>query len=69
VQVTAVKRAEDSSKLIIRLYEPTGLARQTLVQLPYAGIEKEVLLKGFEVRTLRVDPDNNHWDETNLVEE
>ena len=69
VQVSAIKRAEDEEVLILRLFEPTGKPRKTIVTLPYAGIKKEMALKGFEVRTLRVDPSKNTWEEVNLVEE
>ncbi len=69
VQVSAIKRAEDGEGFILRLFEPTGKPRKTIVALPYAGIKKEMALKGFEVRTLRVDPSKNTWEEVNLVEE
>ncbi|MBE0699865.1 MAG: alpha-mannosidase, partial [Anaerolineaceae bacterium] len=68
-QLTAVKQAQDGNGVIIRLYEPTGQPRKTIVSLPYAGIEKEVALKGFEIRTLRVNPQQSLWEEVNLVEE
>lgn len=69
VQVSAIKHAEDGEALILRLFEPTGKPRKTTITLPYAAIEKEVMLKGFEVRTLRVDPLKKTWEEVNLVEE
>lgn len=69
VQVTAVKRAEDGQGMVIRLYEPTGPSRTTTVRLPFAGLEKQVLLKGFEVRTLKVDWKTGQWAEVNLMEE
>ncbi len=69
VQITAIKQAEDGRGLILRLFEPTGKARTTTVALPFAGIQREITLKGFEVHTLRVEPDKNLWEEVNLVEE
>lgn len=69
VQMTAAKQAEDGNYLILRLYEPTGKTRKTLVSLPFAETSQEVNLKGFEARTLRVDLKSRLWDEVNLVEE
>ncbi len=69
VQVTAIKRAEDGSSLIVRLYETSGQPRKTTISLPYAGIQKEITLGRFEVCTLRVDLEKNTWEEVNLVEE
>mgnify|MGYP001086773452 FL=1 len=69
VQLTALKKAEDSDGLILRLFEPTGQARTTLVSLPWAGLQKEVALRGFEVRTLRVDVEQRTWTDVNLMEE
>ena len=41
-QVTALKLAEEGEDLIIRLYEPTGQARTTMLSLPFAGMETTV---------------------------
>jgi len=69
VQLTAAKRAEDGDALILRLFEPTGRPHRTVLSLPYAGFETEVMLNAFEVRTLRVDPSKKTCEEVNLVEE
>jgi alpha-mannosidase len=69
VQLSAVKRAEDGDSIILRLFEPTGQPRSTTITLPFAGISHEVTLKGFEIRTLRVDVQKGLWEEVNLVEE
>jgi alpha-mannosidase len=69
VQVTAVKQAEDGQGLVVRLYEPTGQARETTLSLPFAGLSKTIHLDGFEVRTLKIDPRARTWETVNLVEE
>ena len=69
VQVTAIKKAESGDDLIIRLFEPTGQPRTTVVSLPFASMEKEITLQGFEISTWRVDVQNHTWREVNLVEE
>jgi alpha-mannosidase len=69
VQVTAIKKAEDGSRLVIRLFEPTGQIRTTLLDLPFAGVSKEIHLSPFEIKTLCFDPSTKTWEETNLLEE
>jgi alpha-mannosidase len=69
VQMTALKKAEASDDLVVRLFEPTGRERTTVVSLPSARLEKEVSLQGFEIRTLRIDVKNRTWTEVNLVEQ
>ncbi len=69
VLVTAIKQAEEGRNLVIRLYEPTGQARTTVLSLPFAGIEEEVALGGFEIKTLRVDLEARRVEEVNLLEE
>jgi alpha-mannosidase len=69
VQLTAAKQAEDGRGLILRLYEPTGQARKTTLSLPYAGFSRDIELSGFEIRTLRVVPEENLCEETSLVED
>ena len=69
VQVTAIKKAEDSEALIIRLYEPTGKERVVNLELPFAGVAKEIKMGAFEIRTLRYDLARKKFEEVNLVEE
>jgi alpha-mannosidase len=69
VQITAIKKTETGDDLIIRLFEPTGQSRTTVVSLPFASMEKEIPLQGFEIRTVQVDVQKRTWTEVNLVEE
>lgn len=67
-QVTVFKKAEDSSDLIIRLYEPTGRERTTTLALPFAGAETKVRLRPFEIKTLRFNNKTKAFKETDLLE-
>ena len=68
VQVTVLKKAEDSAGLVIRLFEPTGKSRSVTLGLPAFGVRKKVRLGGFEVKTLRFNPRSKNWAETDLME-
>ncbi len=68
VQVTAFKQAEDGRGYIIRLFEPTGLARATTISVPSMGLSAPIALKGFEIKTLRLDSDAATLTETSLME-
>lgn len=69
VQVTAVKMAEESNWLIMRLFEPTGKARETVVEIPFLKLKLDVSLKGFEIKTLAVDLATKEVFETDLMEQ
>ncbi len=68
VQVSAVKIAEDSDDLIIRLFEPTGEKRTTVLELPFISAKKRISLKPFELKTLRVNPKSRAFQEVDLLE-
>lgn len=68
VQVAALKKAEDSRDLIIRLFEPTGRKRKTVISLPWAGARKTVTLAPFEIRTLRFRPRGKTFIDVDLLE-
>jgi hypothetical protein len=55
--------------LILRLFEPTGKACSTHVSLPWAGMEQDVALGAFEIRTYKLDVEQHTWEAVNLVEE
>jgi len=50
----ALKLAEDSDDLVVRLFEPTGRARSARIRLPALDLSFEVTLGPFEIRTLRI---------------
>ena len=68
VQITAIKKAENGNDLIIRLFEPTGKNRKTILTLPVFKKKLNINLSGFEIRTLRVDIKTGNIVETNLME-
>jgi alpha-mannosidase len=68
VQVTAVKYAEDGAGLIIRLFEPTGQTRSTVLSMPCLSLETRVELAAFEIKTLRVDLQTRTLGGTDLME-
>lgn len=55
VLMTAFKKAESSEDYIIRLFEPAGQVRSTVISIPGAGLERAVDLKKFEIKTLKLD--------------
>ena len=68
VQLGAFKREECGCGYIIRLYEPTGFHRTTIVSVPSLGIRQEIALNGFECRTLRIDANEGTIVEAPLCE-
>jgi alpha-mannosidase len=68
VQVTAFKQAEDGQGYIIRLFEPTGRPQTTTLTVPALDLSAQVSLGGFEIKTLRVDPEMRTLVESDLME-
>ncbi|MFH2002776.1 MAG: glycoside hydrolase family 38 C-terminal domain-containing protein [Planctomycetota bacterium] len=68
VQVTALKKAEKSNHLIIRLFEPTGRPRSFTLTLPFIGLRTKVSLGAFEIKTLRIDTKKGKSMEVDLME-
>jgi alpha-mannosidase len=69
VLLTAFKRAELSNDYIIRLFEPTGTARETTLTIPALGIKQEIKLGKFEIKTLKLDVAAKKIKEASLMEE
>ena len=68
VEITALKKAEDGKNLIIRLFEPTGKKRTTILSLPWAGARKKIRLSAFEIKTLSFNPRTGIFRELDLLE-
>jgi alpha-mannosidase len=68
VLMTACKKAEDSADYIIRLFEPSGEPCATVVHLPIWGIEQEIKLGAFEIKTMRLDLQARRLVEDSLME-
>ncbi|MHC4741896.1 MAG: glycoside hydrolase family 38 N-terminal domain-containing protein [Planctomycetota bacterium] len=68
VQITTLKKAQTNNDLLIRLFEPTGRPRKTILSLPFAKKKMNLSLKPFEIRTLRFSPRTGKTTETDLLE-
>jgi hypothetical protein len=66
--ITALKRAETGSALVIRLFEPTGHKRSVRLSLPFAGAERRLALGPFEIKTLLFHPQIGRFTEADLLE-
>jgi alpha-mannosidase len=69
VQVTAVKKSQSGEDLVVRLFEPTGGDRTTRLRIPSMELDEEIPMKGFEIKTLLVSPENGNLTESDLLEE
>ena len=68
VQITAMKKSENGNDLILRLFEPTGKKRETILTIPFLKIRSKIKLSGFELKTLRIDLKKRKIRETDLLE-
>ncbi|QSF46407.1 glycoside hydrolase family 38 N-terminal domain-containing protein [Paenibacillus tianjinensis] len=69
VQMSAFKKEQDGEGYIVRLFEPTGYPRSTGLSFPPLGITENIELKGFEIVTLRIDPQNGAVTRVGICEE
>jgi alpha-mannosidase len=68
VQLSAFKKEERGEDYIIRLFEPTGFGRSTVVIIPSLGIRQDIQLNGFECKTLRLSTSTGALTEAPLCE-
>jgi alpha-mannosidase len=68
IQVTTVKKTEFGNDIIIRLFEPTGKKRHTVLSMPVISKKIKLILKPFEIRTLRVNLRTKSITQVNLIE-
>ncbi|MCF6285361.1 MAG: alpha-mannosidase [Candidatus Hydrogenedentes bacterium] len=68
VQMAAFKRSEGSDAYILRLFEPTGVARTTNVSIPSLGISQKVAINRFEIKSFLVDPSSKTLAACDLLE-
>ncbi len=52
--------------MVIRLFEPTGKKRMTILNLPVHDLRKEISFQPFEIKTLVLDPEIRTFTETDL---
>ncbi|MEI7832372.1 MAG: glycoside hydrolase family 38 C-terminal domain-containing protein, partial [bacterium] len=68
VQLSTFKQAEDGHGYIFRLFEPTGSARDTVLEIPALGLNFPVKLGAFEIKSLRLDGETGAISEVDLLE-
>lgn len=68
IQMTALKKAEENDWLIIRLFNPTQKARQTVVTIPFLNLNFPVRFQQFEIKTMAVDLSAKDIFEVDLME-
>ena len=68
VQITAVKKAHKGNDIIIRLFEPTGRKRSTVLSLPALKKRLKIEMKSFEIKTLRIKRATGKIAEVDLLE-
>jgi len=55
VQITAIKRAQSNNDIIIRLFEPTGKKRRTVLSLTFINRKLKLEMNAFEIKPLRIN--------------
>ena len=68
VQITTIKKAQNNNDLIVRLFEPTGFKRSTVLSLPALRKRIKVNMTAFEIKTFRINPKTGKHIEVNLLE-
>jgi alpha-mannosidase len=68
-QVTTVKKSQHVNDLVVLLFEPTGSDRSTRLMIPSMNLDEKIELKGFEIKTLLINTENQNITEANLLEE
>ncbi|WP_042163762.1 glycoside hydrolase family 38 C-terminal domain-containing protein [Paenibacillus gorillae] len=68
IQMSALKKEEQGDDYILRLFEPTGSARSTVIEIPSLNIAKEIRLNGFEIKTYVLRKQSQTLEEAALCE-
>jgi alpha-mannosidase len=69
IQMPAMTLAEDGRRVIVRLFEPTGSARQTRLRIPALDVEVPLSFRPHELKTLVVDLASRAVRETDVMAE
>ncbi|MGE5532422.1 MAG: glycoside hydrolase family 38 C-terminal domain-containing protein, partial [Bacteroidota bacterium] len=69
VQLSALKQSDDGKRIVVRLFEPTGKGRTTILAIPPLKVKQKVTMGAFEIKTLAIEPETGKVTETNLAEE
>ena len=68
IRLAALKLAENSNKLIIRLFNATGQKQETEIKLQSIGVKCNTVLKSNEIKSLAVDLETKEVFEVDLME-
>jgi alpha-mannosidase len=68
ILLTAAKLAEDTDRVVLRLFNPRPETRTTTLLIPPLDLTVDQTLGAYELRTLVVDPDTGEVVETDLLE-
>jgi alpha-mannosidase len=68
IKLSALKWAENSDVLIIRLFETTGVASDAVVTIPSLNLYIPLDFTGFEIKTLSVNRNTKEIVEIDLLE-
>jgi len=68
VELSAAKKSHRGGDLVVRLFEPTGRKRSTVLSVPPLRIRRKVALGGFEVKTFRINLRTRTVTEVDLLE-
>ncbi len=68
IQMTALKRAEEKNRMILRLFEPTGTGKKVKVFVPVIKKSTKIIFKPFEIKTIGIDLDSKETFFTDLLE-
>ncbi len=68
VRLAAVKYSANGESLIVRLFESTGNPAMVTLRLPLLGLEKELVFRPFEIKTISVDHKSLQISEVTLIE-
>lgn len=68
IVLSALKKAEKSEDLILRMYEPTGKARNTVLTISSMDIQEKIDFNPFEIKTIKISQ-KGKIDFVDLMEE
>ena len=68
VILTSLHRTSDGTAYVVRLAETCG--RETEAELHFEGLSKVIRLSlgRYEVKTLRISPEKDSWEESSILE-
>jgi alpha-mannosidase len=69
ILITTIKKAVDNNDWIVRLFEPTGQKRSTVLNLPALKTKISLDFSPYEIKTIRVNSRTKKWFETDLLEQ